>query len=299
MSWVVSHLLPLAIISSVGLCFAGLAAVLLHTFSTGASAYTHNHSETTARQFEDLFLFVPPRRIAEAGWACAIAAFLLVALPLFDPRAPGQTAVGFGLGALAGVVALQLPRRLLVVLRERRRRRFNIQLVEALAHMSNALKAGFSISQAFETVVTNGENPIAQEFDVLLQQTRVGMSFNDALASLAERVGSADLSLVCTAIDIARRTGGNLTEIFDKIALTIRERMRIERRVLTLTAQGRLQGLIVGAMPVVVGVAMTVLRPSLMLPFLRSFNGIVAIAGVVVLMTLGGLMIRKIIRIDV
>jgi tight adherence protein B len=165
--------------------------------------------------------------------------------------------------------------------------------------MSNALRAGFSITQSFETVVENGDNPIAQEFDVLLQQTRVGMSFNDALESLDRRVGSDDLTLVCTAIDISRRTGGNLTEIFDKIALTIRERMRIERRVLTLTAQGRLQGIIVGAMPVMVGVTLAALRPSLMMPFVRSLAGMISIAAVVILVSLGAWTIRKIIRIDV
>lgn len=282
-----------------GLSFTGLAYVLLRAFSAGAESYTGVYSEKTARQFEDIFLFIPPRRIAEAGWAAAIAAFLLVALLLVRPGNTLTSALGAGLGLVAGALALQAPYRLLTILRARRRRRFNEQLVEALSHMSNALKAGFSITQAFETVVANGENPIAQEFDAFLQQTRVGISFSDALESLDQRVGSEDLELVCSAIDIARRTGGNLTEIFDKIALTIRERMRIERRVLTLTAQGRLQGFIVGSMPVAVGVAMTALRPGMMLPYLRSPTGLISVAAVIVLVTLGGLLIRKIIRIDV
>ncbi|MGI6098732.1 MAG: type II secretion system F family protein, partial [Kiritimatiellia bacterium] len=113
------------------------------------------------------------------------------------------------------------------------------------------------------------------------------------------RVGSEDLELVCSAMEIARRTGGNLTEIFEKISLTIRERMRIERRVMTLTAQGRLQGVIVGAMPLVVALTMIAFRPEMMLPYLRSPGGMSAIAAVIVLVTLGALMIRKIIRIDV
>ena len=82
--------------------------------------------------------------------------------------------------------------------------------------MSNALKAGFSITQAFESVVKDGENPIAQEFDVLLQQTRVGVSFSDALVNMEKRVGSDDLSLVVVAIETARKTGGNLTEVFEQ-----------------------------------------------------------------------------------
>lgn len=285
--------------TATGLCFALLAYVLFRAFSSGAESYTGQYSDATARQFEDIFLFIPARRIAEAGWACGIAAFLLFTLLLFNPKQPGLTAIGIAVGIVAGAGAFQIPKQILVLLKERRRRRFNEQLVEALGQISNALKAGFSITQAFETVVANGENPIAQEFEVFLQQMRVGIGFSDALSNLDHRVGSEDLELVCSALDIARRTGGNLTEIFDKISVTIRERMRIERRVMTLTAQGRLQGVIVGAMPIVVGVAMAVFRPEIMMPYLKSPNGMAAIAAVIVLLTLGALMIRKIIRIDV
>lgn len=289
----------LGAIALTGLSLAGLAFVFLRAFTTGTQAYADQHSQKTSRQFEDLFLFIPPQRIAEIGWASAAAVFLLIAGLFFSLDNPASTAAGLVLGAIFGVGAFVLPSRVLVFLRERRRLRFNLQLVDALTHMSNALKAGFSINQAFETIVENGENPIAQEFSLFLQQIRVGVSFNEALANMDQRVGSDDLTLVCTSIDIARRTGGNLTEIFDKISITIRERMRIESRVRTLTAQGRLQGLIVGGMPVILGVVLTIIRPSMMMPFLSSFTGMIAIFVVLILLTLGGLTIRKIIRIDV
>lgn len=294
-----TEMLKWSAIAACGISFAGLGLVLLRAFTAGAASYADSYSDSTARQFEDIFLFIPPRRIAEASWACGVAAFLLFALLLINPRDPVWILAGLALGLLAGALAFQIPRQLLLLLRNRRRRRFNEQLVEALGQISNALKAGFSITQSFETVVSNGENPIAQEFEVFLQQMRVGIGFSEALKNLELRVGSDDLELVCAAMEIARRTGGNLTEIFDKISLTIRERMRIERRVMTLTAQGRLQGWIVGAMPAVVGVALTMLRPEMMLPYLRSPSGLASMAAVIVLITLGALMIRKIIRIDV
>ena len=134
---------------------------------------------------------------------------------------------------------------------------------------------------------------------MFLQQLRVGMAFDEALVSLDRRVGSDDLTLVCTAIDIARRTGGNLTEIFDRISDTIRGRMRIERRVRTLTAQGRMQGMIVSLMPIILGVAMTLMKPGLMLPFLTSAAGAASIAAALALIGCGWLIIRKITRIDV
>ena len=165
--------------------------------------------------------------------------------------------------------------------------------------MSNALRAGFSISQAFQSVVEQGEKPMSEEFAILQQQLRVGMSFEDALDSMSQRVGSDDLTLVTTAILISRKTGGNVTEIFDKIAETIRGRMKIERKVKTLTAQGRMQGLIVSALPVLLGIAMLVLKPKMMIPFLASWTGVLCVGGMIVLVALGWIMIRKIIKIDV
>lgn len=181
----------------------------------------------------------------------------------------------------------------------KRREKFNLQLPEALATMSNALRAGFSISQAFDSVVEQGEKPMSEEFTILQQQLKIGMSFEDALESLSQRVGSDDLMLVTTAILISRKTGGNVTEIFDKISETIRGRMRIERKVKTLTAQGRLQGIVVSAMPLFLGLIMTLIKPGLMIPFLTSFTGILAVLVMCALIFVGWLMIRKIIKIDV
>ena len=169
------------------ICFWGAAAlfaisfgllvwVILSAFSEGAISYAGEYSDTTSRAFEDIFLFIPARRIAEAGWALAVMAFLLFAGLLFNPNKPAVLVLGLALGIVAAFGAFQLPRQLLAVMRTRRRRKFNEQLVEALGQMSNALRAGFSITQAFESVVQNAEKPIAQEFRVFLQQQRVGIA---------------------------------------------------------------------------------------------------------------------------
>ena len=282
-----------------GLAFGGIAFTVIRAMGSGATTYADSMSESTARQFEDLFLFIPARRIAEIGWALAALAFLTCVIPLFSLDNPLSTSIGLALGLVTGMFALSLPTKLVQILKERRRLKFNLQLVDALGSMSNALRAGFSINQAFETVVQAGEKPISQEFDVMLQQMRVGMNFFDALQSLDQRVGSDDLTLVVTAIDIARRTGGNLTEIFDKISLTIRERMRIERRVRTLTAQGKLQGRIVAGMPILLGGVMFFLKPDMMIPFVKSMNGMMCIAGMFLLIMIGWYFIKRITTIDV
>ena len=181
----------------------------------------------------------------------------------------------------------------------RRRQKFNEQLPEALATMSNALRAGFSITQAFDSVVEQGEKPMSEEFAILQQQLRIGMTFEQALDSMSQRVGSDDLTLVTTSILISRKTGGNVTEIFDKISETIRGRMRIERKVKSMTAQGRMQGIIVSLMPIVLGIAMVCLKPKMMIPFLTSLPGIIAVLVMFGLIALGWILIRKITKIDV
>ena len=286
-------------IGTAGMAFAGFAWLFVSAVNEGAVAYASQMGQEASRRFEDVFLFIPPRKIAELGRLAALAAFFLFFIPLLSFTNVISTLCGLTLGLAAGAFTFTLPRRYVAILRERRRVKFNEQLVDALGTMSNALRAGFSINQAFESVVESSEKPISQEFSMFLQQLRVGMAFDEALASLDRRVGSDDLTLVCTAIDIARRTGGNLTEIFDRISETIRGRMRIERRVRTLTAQGRMQGMVVSLMPIILGVAMTLMKPGLMLPFLTSAAGAASIAAALALIGCGWLIIRKITRIDV
>ena len=292
-------LIPILAPALFGLSLAGFTLVITRAVMAGSDAYSGAYSENTAREFEDVFLFIPPKRLDEMRWASAAVFFLGGFMVAGSFSSASGFAVGFFIGLLAGAFALYLPTWILNLLKARRLSKFNSQLVDTLVSMSNALKAGFSIAQAFESVAKNGENPISQEFDVFLQQTRVGVSFTDALVKMDERVGSLDLTLVVMAIETARKTGGNLTEILEAISKTIRERMRIENRIKTLTAQGRLQGIVVGAMPIVIGIVLMIVDPETMKPFLYSMNGLIVMSIVAVLITCGGLMIRKIIDIDV
>ncbi len=293
------HLYPYLIASLFMASMGGLAYVILHALSDGADAYSGEYSEETARQFEDIFLFIPPRRFAEIGWAAAALTFVLVFFLTGDFTSIAGFTVGMVFGMITGGIMLRMPHVVLMLLKKRRTEKFNIQLVDTLVSMSNALKAGFSITQAFESVARDGENPIAQEFGLLLQQTRLGISFSDALQNLAERVASDDLTLVVLSIETARQTGGNLTEVFEQISSTIRQRMRIETRIKTLTAQGRLQGIVVGSMPIIILIALLIIDPDMMMPFVHSLFGIVVMGIVVALIAMGGLIIRKIIDIDV
>lgn len=282
-----------------GLAAGGMAWCLLSSFSDSAAAAADSYEDDLSRKLEAMFLFVPARRIVELGWMAAGVVFLVAMLPFCRLEPPWVLPVGLGVSLALAIGAFFLPRVVVNVLRARRLERFDLQLLEALPMMSNALRAGFSINQAFESVAEGMDAPMRQEISLFLQQLRVGVSFTEALEALDRRVGSEDLTLVCTAIDIARRSGGNLTEIFDSIAETIRARLRIHQHVRTLTAQGRLQGLVIGAMPFLLGIGMAIFKPSLMLPFACSLAGAATLLAVAVMVALGGLLIRKIVTIDV
>ena len=282
-----------------GVAAGGLAWLIVTSFAEGARSAADTYEDEMARTLESMFLFVPARRLVELGWMAAGVVFMVAMLPFCRLEPPWVLPVGMAVALVLAAGAFCLPRVVVNWLRVRRLERFNLQLLEALPMMANALRAGFSINQAFESVAEGTDAPMSQEISLFLQQFRVVVSFSEALTALDERVGSEDLTLVCTAIDIARRSGGNLTEIFDSIAETIRARLRIHQHVRTLTAQGRLQGLIIGAMPFLLGIGMAIFKPNLMLPFLGSLVGVVTVVAVTLMVALGGLLIRKIVNIDV
>lgn len=292
-------LLYYAALAAAALAAAALTWALAQTFLEGASNMSGASEREISRSLEAMFLFVPAKRLVDLGWMISAVVFLVVMLPFCRLSPPWVLPAGLCLAGAFAVSAFYLPHLAVKILSERRRERFNLQLLDALPMMANALRAGFSINQAFESVAEGSEPPIRQEFSLFLQQLRVGVSFTDALAELDRRVGSEDLTLICTAIDISRRSGGNLTEIFDVIADTIRARLRIHQHIKTLTAQGRLQGIIIGAMPFLLGIGMTIFKPGLMLPFICSLAGVGTLVAVVCLVGLGGWIIRKIITIEV
>ncbi len=280
-------------------CFGGLAYSLLSAMRETMGSYQEVYAEDTARQFEDIFLFISPRKLAEIARITGVATFLIFFLVFGGFGSWKDLTLGFFFGLIGAAIALQAPKFILQYLKARRLNKFNDQLVEALTRMSNSLKAGFSILQAFESIVKENMNPIAQEFGVFLHQVRVGVRFEESLASMEKRVGSEDLTLMVRAIEIARMTGGNLTDVLEKIASTIRERMRIQGRIRALTAQGRLQGIVASSMPVLLLFAMAMIDPKMVHTFISSVPGIIALGVMALLILCGALVIRKIIRINV
>lgn len=197
------------------------------------------------------------------------------------------------------VAGFFLPRVGLIYLKGKRDALFMEQLVDALMSISNSLRAGFSLPQALELVHREMPNPMSQEIRLVCQELRLGVSVEDALENLRNRMPSADMELVVTAVAIVRDVGGNLTEVFDNIAHTIRERQRIEGKISALTAQGRMQAIVICSLPFVIGTGLYFISPEMFANLTNTPMGWVAMTGILMVMGVAVLVIRKIIRIDV
>jgi tight adherence protein B len=131
----------------------------------------------------------------------------------------------------------------------RRRVAFARQFADSLTLMANSLRAGFNLNQALRIAAEELPPPSGQEFDLVIRETELGAPFSLALENLARRMPGESMRIFVTAVNVAMRTGGEITKVFDNIVTTVRERERVEERVRTLTASGRLQGYGIAALP--------------------------------------------------
>lgn len=200
---------------------------------------------------------------------------------------------------VAGACALVVPFLLVRITRQKRLAKFNVQISDALVIMSNSLRAGFSFLQSMDMVRKELPNPISREFGRTFQEMNLGTQAEEALQNMAQRVKSDDLDLLITAVLIQRQVGGNLAEVLDNIAETIRERVRIKGQIQTLTAQGRISGFVIGLLPVALAAIMFVISPSYILTLITNKIGIILVLTAVVSEIIGVILIKKIVNIEV
>ena len=180
-----------------------------------------------------------------------------------------------------------------------RLKKFGGQLGDTLTLLSNALKAGYSFAQAIDTVAKNAVAPIGDEFARAVREMNLGGSPDEALSNITKRIASPDFDLVATAYSIHRTVGGNLAEILDNIAYTIRERVRIKGEIQTLTAQARASGTIITALPILLATFMFFVTPTYFQPMFRNIIGWILIAIGAFMIFVGNLIIRRIVAIEV
>lgn len=184
-------------------------------------------------------------------------------------------------------------------LQAKRKRAFDKQLGDTIILLSNALKAGYSFAQAVSTVSKTASPPIADEFSRATREMALGISVDDALNHMVKRNVSEDFDLMVTAVQIHRIVGGNLAEILDTIAHTIRERVRIKGEIRSLTAQARASGWIITVLPLALAGMLTVISPDYFNPMFHQTLGIVMLGIGGFSMAVGFALIQKIVKIEV
>ena len=228
-----------------------------------------------------------PLRTGELLGSCVAAGLLLGVLCTLTKTAPAITLllVLLGFGAPLAFVSMKARSRL---------RQFENQLPDLLITLAASLKAGHSFRHGIQSVVEEGAEPAAQEFKRVMTETQLGKPIDDALAHMAERVGSKNFTFVITAVTIQRQIGGSLSGLFDMVAETVRQRQQFGRRVKSLTAMGRMSAYVLVGLPFFLAATVTLLNPIYMAPLYHTAVGQKLIVGALVMIAIGSLMLKRI-----
>lgn len=269
--------------------FAALAGFLITALVRWSSTRHQNRlTRLTRVELAELFLFVDPRLFLRVN-AVAVIVLPVVAFLLS----------GIGSAVVSLFLVLIAPTLVYQWLRNRRRRELIRQLPDVSAALASALRAGLSLSQALEQIVRYQPRPSSQEFSLMLREHRLGLPLDKALLNLAQRSGARDFHLLVATLGIARDLGSGLAEALERFGSMLRRRLALEERIHALTAQGRLQGMIMGALPLLIGGVLMVMEPQTMSMLYQEPVGWATCALVVALEAVGFVLIRRIVNIQV
>jgi len=267
----------------------------IRVFGKQYSAYEDRYLSKASGALEEMFLFLPPEQVLYLTFVSIVVMALIGLFATMSTPFPVPVIVTI----IGGVIGFFIPRIILNIMSKKRLEKFEHQMVDGLVVISSALKAGFSFMQAIDRLVKEMPAPISQEFGLVIRENRLGVPLDEALTHMTERVESEDLALVVTSVHVSRQVGGNLAEVFDRIAETIRERFKLEGKMKSLTSQGKMQGIIVGLLPIALGVLFYIVDPEMMRPMFTTIYGWVGLLAIAILEVIGGFLIKKIITIDV
>ena len=264
---------------------AWAARLVQQALQRAVRGYRERYGIGTARDFLRALPLLDAAGVRALGAAGAIAL-----------AAPGALVGGVAAGLLLALAGGAAPFFLVGWLRTRRVRLFDRQLVVALESAASGLQAGLSLLQSLEGACAESESPLRDELGLALREIRMGASVEEALDELCARVASEELGLFVAGTAMARQVGGNLAASYRTIAEALRERFRVEGKLQALTAQGRLQGWVVGALPLLLALVIHRIRPDLVEPLLTHPVGWARAAVAIALEVVGFFWIRRLLR---
>jgi tight adherence protein B len=246
-------------------------------------------AQTAKGGLEDMFIFVDPTQLFYYN----VAALAIV---------PALVWYVFGNAALAIAAAVAItfaPKYVVNVLRKRRLIQFERQLPDSLLMIAGGMRAGASLSVAMESMIKEQKPPLSQEFELMLREQRLGLDFDTAMKNMEQRLPLQDFILVVAAVRISREVGGNLAEILETLAETLRRKHQMEGKIAALTAQGRMQGLIMTCLPLFLLLILSQMEPEAMAPMFNTVLGWGTLGVIAVMEVIGYVAIQKIVSIDV
>lgn len=273
---------------AVAACVALVAWLLLRLLTKAVGWQRDRLTHLSRVQLEELFLFVDTGTFLRWNLLGALTVAACSAL-LFGP-------VGVLVAlAFSTVAPSALHRRL----RRRRLRALERQLPDIADSIAGSLRSGMALGQAIARIAAHQPPPAAQEFALVLREHRLGVALDEALAAVAARSGLRDLHMLVAVLGIARDLGGGLAGALERLGASMRRRLAMEDRIRALTSQGRLQGIVMGALPLVLGAVLWALEPEHMGKLFTEPLGWLTLAGVLLLEVGGFVLLRKIVRIEV
>lgn len=251
--------------------------------------YQSVFKETATGNLEDMFLFIDPQQMFIAN----IVALVLAPLMMF--MLTGDIVLTLSVF----VLLIFLPFMFYKQMRKRRLKKFEQQLPDVLVMISGALASGASLNMALQSVMLEQEAPISQEFMLFVREQRIGVDFDTSLRNMERRIPLLDFAMFSAAMRISREVGGDLGEVLSTLADTLRKKASMEGKIDSLTAQGRMQGIVMTGLPVLLGGLLFALEPDSMSKLFTTPIGWGLLAVIVVMETLGYIFIKKVTTIDV
>jgi tight adherence protein B len=253
------------------------------------SRFESQLSEEASMNLSDMFMFMDPDMLVRYYTTALVVVPLLVLIIRRD-----------FLSVLVAVVFMAVvPKIMYGSIKKSRMKKFDEQLPDAFMSLASSLGAGTSLMGAIETLATEQPAPLAQEFSLLVRKIKLGVNFDQALVDMEKRIPSQDFRVALSAIRISREVGGNLVEVMEKLADTLRQKAAMEGKIVSLTSQGKMQGYVMTGLPILLACALNVIEPEAMSKLYTTTTGYVVLGVIVVMLGIGFSIIRKITTIDV
>ncbi len=276
-------------IASIFLMMTCLWFLFLKKATAAMENYKETFTATASSNMSDMFMSF------DANQMFMINLGAIVILPIITWLVTGD--IPATLGMLA--VIILLPSIFYRSMRKQRLKRFEAQLPDGLVMISGAMRAGASLNIALESLVKEQPAPLSQEFELFLKEQRLGVEFEESLKKMEQRIPIPDFSMLVTALLINREVGGNLAETMETLGVTLRRKAMMEGKIESLTAQGKLQGIVMTCLPILLGVLLNFIEPEAMSKLWTTSIGYMVLVVIVIMEILGYFMISKITSIDV